>query len=98
MHKSYPKIKDTKLLQSLKWEVSDHPAHSTDLTASEFHLFFNLKKHTAGQKFHKDEEVKNPVVTTWLYAQVAEIYAIRTQKLVPRLTICPDRGGDYFEK
>jgi hypothetical protein len=87
MHKSYPEIKDTKSLQSFKWEVSDHPAHSTDLTASEFHLFLHLKKHMTGQKFHKDEEVKNPVVTTWLYAQLAEIYAIRIQKLVPKLTM-----------
>jgi hypothetical protein len=77
MHEGYPEIKDTKLLQSFNWEVSDHPAHSTDLTASEFHLFLHLKKHLAGQKFHKDEEVKNRLVTTWLYAQVAEFYDIR---------------------
>jgi len=29
-------------------KVLDHPAHSPDLTPSDFHLFFHLKKHLAG--------------------------------------------------
>jgi hypothetical protein len=39
-------------------KVLDHPAHSSDLAPSDFHLFLRLKKHLAGQKFHEDEEVK----------------------------------------
>jgi len=37
--------------------VLDHPAHSSDLTPSDFHLFLHLKKRLVGQKFHKGEEV-----------------------------------------
>jgi histone-lysine N-methyltransferase SETMAR len=85
------------LLQSFNWEVLDHPAHSPDLAPSDVHLFLHLKKHLAGQKFHEDEEVKNEV-TAWLRAQVAEFYDIVIPNLVPRLTKCLDRGGDYVEK
>jgi histone-lysine N-methyltransferase SETMAR len=85
------------LLQSFNWEVLDHPAQSPDLAPSDFHLFLHLKKHLAGQKFHKDEEVKNEV-TTWLRAQAAEFYNIGIQKLVPRLNKCVDKGGDYVEE
>jgi hypothetical protein len=51
----------------------------------------------AGQKFHKDEEVKNEI-TAWLRAQTVEFYDIGIQKLVPRLNKCLDKGGDYVEK
>jgi hypothetical protein len=57
----------------------------------------HLKEHLAGQKIHKDKEVKNEV-TMWLRAQVAEFYDIRIQKLVPRLNKCLDKGRDYVEK
>jgi hypothetical protein len=40
-------------------KVLDHPTHSPDLAPSNFHLFLHLKKHLAGQKYQKDEEVKN---------------------------------------
>jgi hypothetical protein len=43
---------------SFNWELLDHPAHSPDLTPSDFHLFLHLMKHLASQKFHKDEEVE----------------------------------------
>jgi hypothetical protein len=60
-------------------------------------LFLHLKKHLTGQKFHEDEEVKNKV-TMWLRAQAEEFSDIGTQKLVPMLNKCLDKGGDYVEK
>jgi len=48
-------------------KVLDHPSHTPDLTPSNFCLFLHLKKHLAGQKYPKDEEVKNEV-TTWLHS------------------------------
>jgi hypothetical protein len=60
-------------------------------------LFFNLKEHLAGQKFHEGKEVKNKV-TTWLWVQAAEFYDIGIQILVPRLNKCLDKCGDYVEK
>jgi len=59
---------------------------------------FAIKETSGSQKFHKDEEVKNPIVTTWLCAQVAGFYDIKIQKLVPRPNKCCDKGGDYVEK
>jgi hypothetical protein len=56
----YPEIKDTRLLHSFNWEVSDHPAHSPDLAASEFHLFLHLKKHLAARSFTKTKKWKTP--------------------------------------
>jgi len=37
-------------------KVLDHPAHSSDLTPSNFYLFLHFKKRLAGQKFHRGEE------------------------------------------
>ena len=65
----YPEIKDTRFLQTFDWEVSDHPAHSPDLAASEFHLFLHLKKHLVAISFTKTKRWKNPILTTWLWAQ-----------------------------
>jgi len=75
-------------------KVSDHPTHAPDFAPSPFHLFLHLKKHLPSQKFHKDEKVKIKVTTTWLCAQVVEFYFIGIQKLVTRLNICLDKGGD----
>jgi len=55
-------------------------------------LFFALK-HLAGQKFHKDKEMKNEV-TTWLRASVAEFYGIGILILIPRLNKSLEKDGD----
>jgi hypothetical protein len=67
------------------------------LAYSHFHLFLDLEKHLAGQEFTEDEEVKNEF-TTWLRAHVTEFYDIGTQKIIPRLKKCLDKGGDYVKK
>jgi hypothetical protein len=54
-------------------------------------VFAVKKKSLTGQKFHKDERVKN-VVTMWLQVQAVEFCDIRIQKLVPRLNKCLDKG------
>jgi len=56
-----------------------------------FQPFLPLKKRLAGQKFHKDEKVKN-IVTTWFQVQAVEFCDIGIQKLVPRLNKCLDKG------
>ncbi|GBM17294.1 hypothetical protein AVEN_237282-1 [Araneus ventricosus] len=45
------------LLEQFKWEVSDHSAHSSDLSTSDFHLFPELKNWLEGQSFQKNEEI-----------------------------------------
>jgi len=78
-------------------KVSDHPAHSPELGPSDSHLFWHIKKHLASQKSDKDEEVKNEV-TMYLCVQAVEFCDIRIQKLISRLSKCPDKGADYVEK
>jgi hypothetical protein len=67
------------LLQSFNCEILDHPAHCPDIAPSNLHLFLHLKKHLASQKFQKDEEVKNEVITL-LRAQAVEFCDIGIQK------------------
>jgi hypothetical protein len=54
MYKGYPDIKDAKRVQSFNCKVSDHPTHSPVLDPTNSLLFLHLKKHLAGQKFHKE--------------------------------------------
>jgi hypothetical protein len=57
-------------------------------------LFLHLKKHLASQKFHKDKEVKNKVIT-WLCVQAAEFYVFGIQKIIPWLNKGLDKGSGY---
>jgi hypothetical protein len=59
--------------------------------------FLHLKKHLAGQKFHKDKEMKNEI-TSWLLVQAVKFYDTGIQKLKPWLNKCLDESGDYGEK
>ncbi|GBM05713.1 hypothetical protein AVEN_175557-1 [Araneus ventricosus] len=47
------------LLELFKWAVSDHPAYSSDITTSDFHLFFELKNWIGGQIFQNNEELQS---------------------------------------
>jgi hypothetical protein len=38
-------------LRKLKWETMEHPAHSPDLTTSDFHLLGSLKEALGGRRF-----------------------------------------------
>jgi hypothetical protein len=42
----------------MHWEVLPHPAYSSDLSRSEFHLFDPLKEALEGKRFTADNEVK----------------------------------------
>lgn len=87
----------TALLNSFKWNVLRHPAHSPDLAPSDYHLFLHLKQHLAGKRFETDENVEKEV-RTWLRTQAPEFYDKGIKDLVLRLTKCIDRNGDYVEK
>jgi [histone H3]-lysine36 N-dimethyltransferase SETMAR len=53
-HKS---IKTTANLHELGYELLPHPPDSPDLATSDFFLFADLKRITAGKKFSTNEEV-----------------------------------------
>jgi len=42
----------------MQWDVLPHPAYSSDLTPSDFHLFGPLKDALGGKIFRADDEVK----------------------------------------
>jgi histone-lysine N-methyltransferase SETMAR len=84
------------MLQEFGWEVSEHPAYSPDLAASDFHLFPKLKEFLGGRRFKSNEEVKD-AVKKWLNGLVAEVYDEGIQKLVTRYK-CLNVGGDCVEK
>ncbi|GFN97159.1 histone-lysine N-methyltransferase SETMAR [Plakobranchus ocellatus] len=43
-------------LERYRWDIISHPAHSTDLALSDFHLFGPLKRHLGGKKFEDEDE------------------------------------------
>jgi len=75
----------------------NHPAYSPDLAPSDFHLFTFLKTYMGGKKFQTDKEVKQKVLK-WTKEMAGEFYEEGIKKLVPRLTKCIEREGDYVEK
>ena len=85
------------LLESFGWDVLNHPAYSPDLAPSDYHLFTSLKMHMGGKKFSTDEEVKVEV-KNWAKEVAAEFFDQGIKKLIPRLTTCIERDGDYVEK
>ena len=46
------------ILDSFGWDILNHPAYSSDLAPSDFHLFTSLKTHMGGKKISTDKEVK----------------------------------------
>ncbi|KAF7280769.1 hypothetical protein GWI33_005498 [Rhynchophorus ferrugineus] len=61
----------------------EHTPYSHDLTPSEFHLFPKLKQHLGGQRFRKDEGVKEGVIK-FIGGQAAEIFEACFQKWIIR--------------
>lgn len=85
------------LLKNLRWDVFSHPAYSSDLAASDFHLFPGLKRELGGQRFQTEEKLKNAVHT--ILKNLGDAwYNVGIEKLVYRFNKCLDREGDYVEK
>lgn len=85
------------LLDSFGWEVVAHPPYSPDLAPSDYHLFLELKKFLAGQRFESEVELQTSTAN-WLHSQAAQFYEEGMQKLVPRYDKCLNVQGDYVEK
>ena len=84
-------------LSTLKFEVSKHPPHSSDLAPSDFHLFGPMKEHLRGQKFADINEVME-VVQSWLKVKPKRFFLEGIHKLVDRWTKCVAKQGDYGQK
>ena len=87
----------THLLDSFGWDIIGHPPYSPDLAPSDYHLFTSLKMFMSGKRFQSDEEVEN-AVKEWAKELAGEFFDTGIKNLIPRLTKCMDREGDYVEK
>jgi histone-lysine N-methyltransferase SETMAR len=85
------------ILQEFGREVFEHPAYSSDLAPSDFHLFPKLKEFLGGRRFKRDDEVKD-AFKEWLNGLATEVYDEGIQKLVIRYDKCLNVVGDSVEK
>jgi hypothetical protein len=60
-------------LRKLKWEVMEHPVHSSDLGPSNFHLFGPLTEALGGRRFRGDEDVRARCVSGYVRNQKLSI-------------------------
>ena len=90
--------RSTHLLQEFSWELFNHPLYSSDLGASDFHLFLHFKKFLSGQlqRFQNDGEEEMSVIH-WFQCQAADCYDTGKQKLVPRYNKYLSFIGEYIE-
>jgi hypothetical protein len=61
-------------LKQLKWEAMEHPAYSSDLVPSDFHLFGPLKEALKGRRFSGDDG--KAAVHRWLHAQPKTFFLV----------------------
>jgi histone-lysine N-methyltransferase SETMAR len=99
MHKIHPlaAARTQAMLQEFGWEVFEHPAYSSDLAPSNFHLFPKLKEFLSGRRFKRDDELKD-AFKEWLNGLAAEVYDEGILKFVTHYDKCLNVGGDYVEK
>jgi hypothetical protein len=84
-------------LRKFKWEIMEHPAHSSNLMASDFQLLGLLKEALGRRRFQCDEGIKN-AVHQWLHAQTKIFYYGGIKKLVGCWEKYVEKQGDYVEK
>jgi histone-lysine N-methyltransferase SETMAR len=65
-----------KKITDLRLECIPHPAYSSDLAPSDYHVFGPLKEALGGKKFSTDDEIKG-AVHGWLRSQSEEFFFSR---------------------
>jgi hypothetical protein len=83
-------------LADLHFEVLKHPAYSSHLAPSNYHVFPNLKKHLKGTKFSTSEDVMY-VVDDWFAVQHSAFYLDGLKKMEKWLNKCVELRRDYVE-
>ena len=78
------------------FQLVPHPPYSPDLAPSDFHLFPNLKKDLAGQRYTTDEEVID-AFDSYLEDQPKDFYCSGIEALRHRWKKCVDLQGDNVE-
>ena len=82
-------------IQTLGWEVLQHPPYSPDLAPSDFYLFRSLSNALHGVTFNNDVELR-----TWLddffESRPVDFYRRGIEKLIERWEEVVNNGGEYI--
>ncbi|GFN98353.1 neuronal acetylcholine receptor subunit alpha-10 [Plakobranchus ocellatus] len=84
-------------LQRYGWEILPHPAHSSDLAPSDFHLFGPLKRHLGGMAFETEDDLISEL-RNWFDNLDVDFFRVGINLLLWRWQKCIDLHGDYVEK
>ncbi|GFO36750.1 histone-lysine N-methyltransferase SETMAR [Plakobranchus ocellatus] len=79
------------------WEILPHPAHSSDLAPSDFHLFGPLKRHLGGMAFETEDDLIGEL-RNWFDNLDVDFFRVGINSLLSRRQKCIDLHGDYVEK
>jgi hypothetical protein len=60
------RVRTTGTLEETHWKVLPHPAYSSDLPASDFHVFGTLKEALEEESFRADDEVRFLCKDGWM--------------------------------
>ena len=83
-------------LETLNWEVLLHPAYSSDLTSSDYHLFSSMGHALAERHFDSYEDVRK-WLDEWFASKNEEFFWRGIHKLPERWEKCIVSEGKYFE-
>ena len=83
-------------IQDCGFQLVPHPPYLPDQALSDFHLFPNLKKDLAGQRYTTDEEVID-AVDSYLEDQPKDSSCSGIEALCHRWKKCVDSQGDYVK-
>jgi hypothetical protein len=76
--------------------LRSYKLHGDEFLGS-YNLFISLKLHMGGKGVSNDEVMKREV-EKWTKKLAGNYFEEGIKKLIPRLTICIERNGDYVEK
>ncbi|GFO03752.1 histone-lysine N-methyltransferase SETMAR [Plakobranchus ocellatus] len=70
-------------VQRYGWEILPHPAHSSDLAPSDFHLFGPLKRHLGGMAFETEDDLISEL-RNWFDNLDADFFRVGINSLLSR--------------
>ncbi|GFR75991.1 histone-lysine N-methyltransferase SETMAR [Elysia marginata] len=84
-------------LKRYGWEIFSHPAYSSDLAPSDFHLFGPLKIYLGGMAFETEGDLFGELENWFAYLDL-DFFRVGIYSLLSRKKLCVDLHGDYVEK
>nr|XP_042901741.1 histone-lysine N-methyltransferase SETMAR-like [Parasteatoda tepidariorum] len=82
-------------LNTLEWDLMQHPPYSPDMAPSDYSLFSHLQLHLDGTIFRSNDEVINEV-DRFLDSRTSQFFAEGIEKLPKRWQTIVDLNGDYY--